>query len=170
MSVEDLAKQRPRLQGGIVEMLDQAAARARQEQAPETDDVPGFDKLTPLPQPGDPYALAFAVSRHHPVLMIRFLLADATNRGFPFANLDSLDWLHGEKPGDGPRIVARFDGMTPTEVVVAGRNLELLYDQLGHFKVIWARELPVQRDFRDKDLPETVVNKISFRPVEPVTR
>jgi hypothetical protein len=54
MSVDDVLKQRPRLHGGVLEMIDAAAAKAKQEQAPPTEDVPGFEKLAALPQPGEP--------------------------------------------------------------------------------------------------------------------
>jgi hypothetical protein len=121
------------------------------------------DKLIPLPQPGDEYK-AHARAANKPVLTLRFLTADASIRGFPYANLDGIDLVPADRPDDGPAIVVRFAGIAVTEVKIEGRHLDTLYDQIGHHRVGWVRELPPRRDF--KDAGEVVITRIAIRTLE----
>lgn len=123
-----------------------------------------MERLHPLPQPGDPYTEAYSRASNKPTLSLRFVLSDASVRGFSFASLDRFNWQPGEKPGDGPVLVLRFDGSEVTEAVLEGRHLDTLYDLIGDHRIRWVRELPRGRDFLDPDKP--VINRITFRPVK----
>jgi hypothetical protein len=126
--------------------------------------LPPSDKLTPLPKPGDAY-LAHP-SPHGPkaVITLYFLRADSSIRGFPYLNLDSIDLLPDPKPGNGPVIVVRFAGITPTEVTISGRNLDRLFDYLGQHRMPWVRELQPKWDFREAGEP--VITGIAIKPIE----
>jgi hypothetical protein len=163
MSVEDLHGHKARPKPGLIEMLDKAAEARREQEG----DLEPPEKLHPLPRPGDSYE-AFSRSTNKPTLSLRFVLADASVRGFSFASLDSFDWQSGGKPGDGPVLVLRFDGMRATEAVLEGRHLDTLYDLIGDHRIRWVRELPPGRDFQDPDKP--VVNRITFRAFQPGQR
>lgn len=170
MSVDERVRSKvwaPARPAGVIEMLDASAAARREIGGEVEGDLPSLEKLLPLPRPGDPYTLAFARTPQ-PVMTLRLLQGNGTNRGFAYHNLDSVDWVQGEKPGDGPYIVLRFDGLTPTEALLGGRHVDQLYDLLGHHRVSWVRELPPGRDFKEPD--ETVINRIYYRPVQPIQR
>jgi hypothetical protein len=124
--------------------------------------VKSLEELSPLPDPTADYS-AYARAANKPLLTLRFLLADASIKGFSYANLDTIDLLPSGKGGAGPAIVMRFTSATLTEVKIEGRKLEFLYDQLGHHRIAWTRELPAEMDFQDDKT--TVIHKISIGPV-----
>jgi hypothetical protein len=165
MSVEELHAAKLRPKPGLIEQLDEAAKAKRQSES--VADLSVREELHPLPLPGDEY-VAYSRSSNKPTLSLRFVLADASVRGFSFASLDTFDLKPGEKPGQGPMLVLRFDGSKGTEAVLEGRHLDTLYDHLGDHRIRWVRELPPGRDFLDADKP--VINRITFRPVQPGER
>ncbi len=138
-------------------LIDSPAVDAEQETAPAG--VLALDELHPLPLPGDPY-VAFSRASNKPTLSLRFLLADATIKGFSYVNLDSFDLAESGTAGGGPVIVLRFTGIAVTEVRIEGRHLMALYDKIGHHRIAWVRELPKERDFREEGA--TVINRIDF--------
>ncbi len=130
-----------------------AAAPAPPEPEHEEDGELGSpEALSPLPRPGDPYQ-AHARASNKPVATLHAILKNASSRGFSYANYDSIDWLPDDDAGQGPVLVVRFAGLTPCEVRIAGRNLELLHSYIGHCRIGWIRELPTQGDFIDKAAP-----------------
>ena len=132
-------------------------------QEPPPDDVPGPDKIIPLPRQGDPYKAYARPVREVPTL--RLLLTSVPARGFSYVNLDTIDLLDGDEPGECPVIVLRFSGLTPVEIRIEGRNLDVLYDYLGYHRISWIRELPAKRDY--KTAGEAVVTRITITPVQP---
>jgi hypothetical protein len=159
MNVDELLRGKVRPVSGIRELIENPAI----VEPEETDGEIAAEKLIPLPRPGDDYK-AYARAANKPVLTLRFLMADASVRGFPYTNLDTIDLVPGDRPDAGPVIVVRFAGITATEARIEGRRLDRLYDQLGHHRIAWVRELPPRRDF--KDAGEPVINRIIFKTLE----
>lgn len=125
-------------------------------------EVPPLDDLAPLPGPGEPYK-AHARASNKPVPMLHLLMADASVRGFSFANLEMLDLRPPSDPGQGPVIAARFTGLTPVDVTISGRNLDKLYFYLGLHRITWVKQRPPLRDFISEK--ETVVTGITIGKV-----
>jgi hypothetical protein len=159
MNVDELLRAKAKPGSGIRDLIENPAADVVTDLHGEL----AIEHLAPLPRPGDEYK-AHARAANKPVLTIRFLLADAAIRGFPYANLDGVDLAAGGAPGGAPAIVLRFAGLRPTEATLEGRNLDRLYDMLGHHRIAWVRELPTRRDF--KEAGEPVINRISFAVLE----
>ncbi len=132
-------------------------------EAEPVEELPPLDDVSPLPGPGDAYK-AYARASNKPLPTLVLLLANASTRGFSYANLDTIDLLPSSDPGQGPVIVLRFSGITPTEIVLPGRNLDALYVALGAHRVAWVRERSPSRDF----IPaaETVITGIRFNKIE----
>ncbi len=120
------------------------------------------EALIPLPPPGASYDTAYARPHNKPLATLRFIKGEGI-RGFPYANLDSIDWLPSEKPGGGPSIVIRFSGLVPREATISGRNMRTLFDLLSYHRVAWVRELPPGRDFRDGQA--TVITDITVKRI-----
>jgi hypothetical protein len=144
------------------------AAPARQAEnpapVPEADDpLPSLDQLTPLPLPGDPYK-AHSIVANGPLTTLHVVLGDATVRGFSYGNFDSIDLLPAADAGGGPVIVIRFAGLSPCEVWLTGRNLDLMHNYLGYYRIAWIRELPTKGNFADRNAP--LIRKIGFTPLE----
>lgn len=118
------------------------------------------DDLTPLPN-GSEYR-AHARPDNKPVPTLRLLTADGQIRGFPFANLDSIDLL-GDDAGKGLLIVLRFSGMANVEVRMTGRKLDTLYNYLGYHRIAWIRQLPKGKIA--VDARATVIDGIEIKPV-----
>ena len=99
-----------------------------------------------------------------PLPTLVLLLADASAKGFSYANLDTVDLLPSSDPGQGPVIVLTFAGITATEILLSGRNLDGLYLPLCFHRVAWIRERSPSRDF----IPaaETVITGITITEVE----
>ena len=114
--------------------------------------LPAMDQLPPLPQPGEAYK-AHARMSNGSVPTMHVVLANATVRGFSNGNFDSIDLLPPEESGGGPVIVVRYAGLSPAELHISGRNLELLHNYIGFHRIAWIRELPGQGTFIDKTAP-----------------
>jgi hypothetical protein len=127
------------------------------------DDLPPLEELSPLPKPGDPYK-AHSRANRTPLATLHVLLTDASVRGFSYANFDSIDLLPSNEPGGGPVIVVRFAGLVPCELLIVGRNLDLLHVQLGNYRIAWIRELPTQGNFSDKTAP--LIRRVMIKPLE----
>jgi hypothetical protein len=159
MNVDELLRGKVRPDSGIRELI----VTPHVENSDKPKDVLAPDELPPLPRPGDEYT-AHARQANKPVLTLRFLLANAAVRGFAYANIDTIDLVDGDQPDSSPAIVVRFAGITATEARIEGRHLDRLYDQLGHHRIAWVRELPPRRDFKDPG--KAVINRISFKALE----
>jgi hypothetical protein len=125
--------------------------------------LPPLDQLTPLPLPGDPYK-AHSIVANGPLATVHMVLGDATVRGFSYGNFDSIDLLPADDAGGGPVIVVRFAGLSPCEVWISGRNLELMHNHLSHYRIAWIRELPTRGNFADRNAP--LIRSIGFTPLE----
>jgi hypothetical protein len=133
---------------------------------PETaflDELPPLEELSPLPKPGDPYK-AHSRASTSTLATLHVLLADASVKGFSYGNFDSIDLLPSKEPGGGPVIVVRFAGLVPSELLIVGRNLDLLHVQLGYYRIAWIRELPTQGNFSDKTAP--LIRRVTINPLE----
>jgi hypothetical protein len=117
-----------------------------------------------LPAPDSAYDAAHARASNKPLATLRFITG-ATVRGLPYANFDSIDWMAPDKAGASPMIVIRFTGLIPRQVVIAGRNLLKLFNQLSDHRIAWLRELPAGRDFRAKDDGATVITSIDISQI-----
>lgn len=145
-------------------ILDDISRQAGRRIAPQADlhealETPVVERATPLPLPGSPYDVAHSRPENKPVPMLRFIYGD-TIRGLPYANLDSIDLVPADKPGGGPVIVIRYNGILPREARINGRHIVMLYDLLSDFRVGWIRELPKGRDFKDDNA--TVITGITI--------
>jgi hypothetical protein len=155
---------RPRPKSTLVSDIKPAAVRgpAAAKEPEFLAETPEGDQIVALPQPGDPYETAHSRPGNKPVPTLRFIMGD-TVRGLPYASLDSIDLLPGDKPGDGPKIVILFTGLVPRKAVITGRQLLMLFDLLSYHRVAWVRELPKEKDFRNH--PETVVTGITVERI-----
>jgi hypothetical protein len=127
--------------------------------------LPSLDNLDPLPQPGDPYK-AFSRAANQMLPTLYLLMSDATSEGFAYANLDKCN-LVKDGPGQPPVIVLRFYGVINSEVRIVGRNMALLYNYLGHHRILWIRQLPEDRNFRGLfAAAETVITGITISDVQ----
>lgn len=166
-------------QFSLKEMLAQpmGETKAEQETKPEppkpaeagaaavepAETLPALDDLPPLPGQGEAYK-AHARASNKPLATLVLLMGDASARGFSYSNLDTLDLVPGNDPGQGPMICMRFNGIVATEVRVSGRNIDGLYSYLGHHRVAWVKERPPSRDFIPQG--ETVVTGIRISKIE----
>jgi hypothetical protein len=162
MPVDDSLLRSVRPRSSILDELDRVAA-------PETpknenqDDLPGPDKLSPLPQPGDPYQ-AHSHSDRKPLPTVRFVMRDGTFEGFAYGDMRRFRMAPSADPGSGPVIELRFVAEETTEVRIEGRKLDKLFDLVGYHKIAWIRELPPKLGFTDPTEP--VVTRITIRPLE----
>ena len=147
----------------IEALIKKAAARAAdEEEAPadfdgEEDDgldgVPSLEKLTPLPQPGDPYK-AYARPSAKPLPTLCFLKNDGTVWSYPYAC--RVEGPHLVPAGDAANnlvVVLKFSGIAGTEVTLSGRKLELLVNLLGYQRIAWVREQAKAKIGKDSDEP-----------------
>jgi hypothetical protein len=125
--------------------------------------LPSPDDLSPLPGPGAPYVAAARLA-NKPLTSLVLVLADASARGFSYANLDTHAMLPADQPGQGLVIALRFYGVVPQEVRLAGRHLDMLYSHLSQHRIWWVRERGAERDFCPAGEP--VITGISFHKVE----
>lgn len=93
------------------------------------------------------------------------VLANASACGFSYANLETVDLLALDDPGQGPNIVLCFAGITASEVRLSGRNLDLLYQLLCDQGTRRIRERATSRDFLAEK--EMVITKITSGKLEP---
>jgi hypothetical protein len=129
------------------------ASRAAPPRPAEPD---GPDEFSP---DGDYQAHARPANKEQPA--IHFLARDGSARTFQFIHLDS-DSRYEPSTASGARLVFRFMGAVPVEVVITGRNLWPLYNYIALHRMPWAWELPARRDFEGND--KAVVTSIVFRP------
>jgi hypothetical protein len=126
-------------------------------------ELPAGDAGTAIPRRGDPYDKAYGrpASRMLPTLC--FVLADGNGRAFEYGGrLGGPDWLETPK---GLVIVQRFRDAVPMETVLAGDNLDELYELLFYRKVPWVRALPPGKVIHNRTMP--VITAIIIRPWEP---
>jgi hypothetical protein len=107
-------------------------------------ELPPLDDISPLPGQGDAYK-AYSRASNKPVPSLVILMADASARGFSYANLDTMDLVASADPGQGPEIVLTF--CNNKEVRLEGRNVDLLYTYIQFHRVSWIRVRPPSRDF-----------------------
>lgn len=115
-----------------------------------------FDKLPPLPRPGDPYE-PYPRASTKMLPTVHFLVGTAIE-GFAYGDLRRLRMIDADDPGQGPVILLYFAAMVPKEVRIEGRHLETLYDLLGQHRLRWVREWPPGRGFADPK--STVITQI----------
>ncbi len=109
---------------------------------------------------GDYQAQARPSNKEEPA--IHFLARDGSARTFQYMHLDS-DSRYEPSTDKGTRLVFRFMGAVPVEVVITGRNLWPIYNYIALHRMPWAWEISsAKRDFEGKDKP--VVTSIMFRP------
>jgi hypothetical protein len=164
-------------QFGVADLLKRAKAPQATETAPpfvampaepkpagdaeSPEDVPGLEKLTPLPRPGDAYkAHARHSSRAVPTLFI--VRADGSVRGFPYGDLYGPDLVPAADAGKGWVIVMRFARFE--QVTLSGRNLDTIHAYLGHHRMPWVRELPKGKLPPDLDAP--VITGVAIAEIE----
>jgi hypothetical protein len=112
-------------------------------EAEEAAAMPLVDDVDPLPEPDDPYK-AYGRPGNKPEVTLHVLFKDGSMRGFAWSNFDSVDML--PVPG-GKVLVARFNGLEPTELRLCGGNLGRLHVLIGQNRVAWMREHPSRRGF-----------------------
>jgi hypothetical protein len=138
-----------KLVGDVSHLFTSRAAPTR------TADPDGPDEFSPE---GDYQAHARPSNKEEPA--IHFMGRDGSARTFQYMHLDS-DSRYVPSTETGSRLVFRFMGAVPVEVVISGRNLWPLYNYIALHRMGWAWELPAKRDFEGKD--KAVVNSITFR-------
>lgn len=122
-----------------------------------------LDEVSPLPRPGDAYQ-ALSRASNKPVLTLVLVFANATREGFAYADMRRFSYRPADQPGGGMVIKIRVIEAEAVELVIAGRNLDELFDQLQRHRVGWVRELPPGRDFLDGR--ETVITSMVIRPLK----
>jgi hypothetical protein len=141
------------------------AAAVRQmvpEMPPDTGaEVPAMDELDPLPGPGDPYK-AYGRAENKPLLTLSFL-KDSAVEGFAYSDLRRMSWLPADTPS-GRVLMLRFVESVTTEVLLDGRNLELMHANLCRHRIPWVRMLPPGKMLSDKNAE--VVTDIKFHEVK----
>ncbi len=162
---------------GVADLMKRAKARQAAEAAspgqavPEAEpfsdadaaegDVPGLEKLTPLPKAGDAYkAHARQSMRAVPTLYV--VRADGLVRGFPNGNLYGPDLVPTGAAGKGPVIVMRFARFE--QVTLSGRNLDTIHAYLGSHRMPWVRELPKGKMPEGPDAP--VITGVTIAEIE----
>ena len=159
---------------GVSELMQRAKARQAAEDAPPeaaaepvriedvaADEVPGPEKLTPLPKPGDPYK-AHARQSTGAVPTLFVVRADGSVRGFPYSDLYGPDLVPEGDAGKGWAIVMRFARFE--QVTLSGRNLDKIHAYLGHHRMPWVRELPKGKLPSDQDGP--VITGVAIAEIE----
>jgi hypothetical protein len=138
-----------KLVGDVAHLFASRAASARPA------DADGSDEFSP-----DGEYQAHARPSNHAQPAIHFLACDGSARTFQYMHLDS-DSRFIPSTEKCTRIILRFMGAMPVEVVIEGRNLWPLYNYITLHRMAWAWELPAKRDFEGKDKP--VINAIRFK-------
>src|SRR5579883_2437067 len=156
MALDDSLLRVPRPRSSLLEELDRAPTTTTTPQESEApDDLPGPERLSPLPRPEDPYR-AHSRADRRPVPTLRFALRDGAFDGFAYGDLRRFRMAASDNPGAAPAIVLRFIQEETTEVRIEGKNLDRLFDLVGHHKVSWIRELGFV------DPKEAVVTRITI--------
>lgn len=135
------------------------ALRRQAELPPEAADTASEEAIQPWPDEDAEYQAA-ARNAAHP-LQTLFFLKGGLPTGFAYANMERVFMRDSGKPGHGPVLVARFAGSVVTEVVIEGRHLKSICNDIGRRVCPWLWELPAQRDFRDPNKP--CITKIDFQ-------
>lgn len=141
----------------LIDMLD---AQGNAGERPE--EMPAAEAVSPLPSPGDVYK-AHARPSHREETTLYCLPSNALPRGIAWHAYDSVRFEPPAKPGGGPVLVVRFTGAEPLDVMIEGRNLNDLFFQLGQNRILWIRELPTGKDFKDDSM--TVITRLTIQPV-----
>jgi hypothetical protein len=164
MAMDDDLLERVRPRSTLLD-LKPVAVRKPEPDAPGglAPDLPAMDDLVPLPQPGDAYK-AYARPENKSLLMVRFLLRDASVEGFAYSDLRHTRMGPGDDPGGGPVLVLRFVEAVITEVRIEGRHLDVLADLLAYHRVAWLRELPPGKMSHEKNV--AVITRITIAALE----
>jgi hypothetical protein len=147
-----MSDSRPRdskLVGDVSHLFTSRAAPTRSA------DPDGLDEFSPN---GDYQAHARPSNHEQPA--IHFMARDGSARTFQYMHLDS-DSRYVPSTETGARLVFRFMGAVPVEVVISGRNLWPLYNYISLHRMSWAWELPRKQDFEGND--KAVVTSIRFQ-------
>ncbi len=158
----------------IEEAVRHAAEERRRKQEPEAKPAADADaepeetplspeELAPLPQSGDAY-VAHSRPASRPLATIFFLPKGGLPDGFSYASFERVRMVEAEQPGASPALLVRFNGSVVYEVVIEGRNLLGLCNQLGRHVIHWVREHPTGRD--DGDDRAVFIRRIVIREVE----
>ncbi len=121
-----------------------APVETPKEAVPEESEgaLPSFEKLAPLPMPGDAYK-AYSRPSHQMLPTLYLMLADGSKRGFPYSGrIEGPHLVPDDDPGKGNVIVIRFSASKMIEVQIRGRHLDELHHYLGDHRMRWVRELP----------------------------
>jgi hypothetical protein len=132
---------------------------ARRGPGPEWDGDEGE-----FPGPGDEYQPHARVSNKE-VPMIAFIMRQKPAfMAFSYANLDTLVLEAAAGPGSALVVAVRFTGMVNREVRIEGRNLLPLVRYLQQHRIHWVRQIPTDRDFRNRKA--TVLTRITVTEVK----
>jgi hypothetical protein len=121
------------------------------------------ERSDPLPRAGDAYK-ASARSATRPQLTLFLVGKDYLPDGFAYANLERVRLIASEDPISGPNVVLRFTGSVVTEVVIEGRHLSSLANNLGLHVLPWLWQHPNPSDFANEHEP--LIRKITLRTPE----
>ncbi len=163
MAMDDDTLTRMRPKSTLLPAVKPAAARAPDAPVELPAGIPALDDLIPLPQPGDAYK-AYARPDNKALLMLRFVLRDASVEGFAYSDMRRCRMVADDDPGSGPVLVLKFLEAIITEVRIEGRHLEALANMLAYHRVAWLRELPPGKMHHEKNVP--VITRITLTQVE----
>jgi hypothetical protein len=130
----------------------------------ENSSVLPFERLSPLPTPGDPYK-AYARQSNRPLPSLSLLKADGTVWTYPYAcRVEGPHLVPADDAAKNWVVVLKFAGLAGIQVMLYGRRLEQLTMHLSYQRTAWVREQP-----KGKLLPEStepVVTGITIKEVE----
>lgn len=124
-------------------LMPPARKAVPEAEEPAESPPPVFDDVDPLPEPDAPYK-AYGRPGNKPEVTLHVLFKDGSWRGFAWSNYDSVDMV--PVPG-GIVVIARFNGLEPTELRLCGSNLGRLHVLIGQNRIAWIREHPSLRGF-----------------------
>ena len=130
----------------------------------ENSSVLPFDRLSPLPAPGDPYK-AFARPANRPLPSLSLLKADGTVWTYPYScRVEGPHLVPAEDTAKNWVVVLKFAGLAGIQIMLYGRRLEQLTNYLAHHRTAWVREQPKGKLIQEADAP--VVTAIAIKEVE----
>lgn len=118
------------------------------------------ERADPLPRPGEPYRVHGRKS-NKPLMTLSFVLKDFAYEGFSYADFERVRLVPGDRPGSGLVLSVRFSGSEPTEVIIEGRDLHLLYHLIGLHLVGWVWEHPGTPEFAEEGGP--IIRRITLQ-------
>jgi hypothetical protein len=137
-------------------LIDEANAASKAATVPATETVANgpvslTERPDPLPRPGDPYR-SHGRKNNRPESTLTFVTKDCSYEGFPYANLDRVRLIAGEKPGSGLVLLVRFAGSVVTDVRLEGRNLHPVYNLIQDNVLPWVWALPADADWEGDEM------------------